>query len=251
MVGSSPKLVLSTMLPVMLPHLPFLLHCSSVKRMGLETAFVVRCLKRLLVLLVPTDLGQSLINSCIPLGLMAPEVCAALHPIDDSDRPLKGEAGLGTYAASDGQLVTFGVFTPLQNQVFWSELRKEGFQSEEDASEFSTTNWTELWKQNERMLSLLPKIVASMRSARAWEKWLHERGLPGSAVATLAEACQDARLKHFFFKGAEGVTLPTLPFRMESGGPTVTSPPPKLGSHTSEILQLVATEKEIESLAQK
>jgi crotonobetainyl-CoA:carnitine CoA-transferase CaiB-like acyl-CoA transferase len=87
--------------------------------------------------------------------------------------------------------------------------------------------------------------IMAQRTADEWERYLQARHVPAGRVRTLAEALTDPQLttrgvlhEHPKIEGIEGpVTVPMTAFTFAHGGPSLETPPPRLGQHTEEILQ--------------
>ena len=95
----------------------------------------------------------------------------------------------------------------------------------------------------EQQTAELQKIIAQ-RTADDWEQHLQSRHVPAGRVRTLAEALTDPQLEarrvlheHQKVEGVDGpVTVPVSAFKFADDGPSVDSPPPRLGQHTEEVL---------------
>jgi crotonobetainyl-CoA:carnitine CoA-transferase CaiB-like acyl-CoA transferase len=95
----------------------------------------------------------------------------------------------------------------------------------------------------EQQTAELEKIIAQ-RSADEWEQFLQARHVPAGRVRRLSESLTDPQLKtrgvlheHHTIEGIEGpVTVPLAAFKFADGGPSIESPPPRLGQHTDEVL---------------
>ena len=95
----------------------------------------------------------------------------------------------------------------------------------------------------EQQTAELEKIIAQ-RSADEWEQYLQARHVPAGRVRRLSESLTDPQLKtrgvlheHHTIEGIEGpVTVPLAAFKFADGGPSIESPPPRLGQHTDEVL---------------
>ena len=95
----------------------------------------------------------------------------------------------------------------------------------------------------EQQTAELEKIIAQ-RSADEWEQYLQARHVPAGRVRRLSESLTDPQLKtrgvlheHHTIDGIEGpVTVPLAAFKFADGGPSIESPPPRLGQHTDEVL---------------
>ncbi len=90
----------------------------------------------------------------------------------------------------------------------------------------------------------LLKGVLAERTADEWENYLQESHVPAGRVRTMGEALQDPQLKtrkilhrHPEVPGVgENVTVPMCAFKLAHGGPSIETPPPRLGEHNDEIL---------------
>ena len=90
----------------------------------------------------------------------------------------------------------------------------------------------------------LESIIAG-RTADDWEQYLQARHVPAGRVRRLSEALADPQLKargalheHAAIEGIEGaVTVPMAAFKFADGGPSIETPPPRLGQHTDEVLE--------------
>jgi crotonobetainyl-CoA:carnitine CoA-transferase CaiB-like acyl-CoA transferase len=108
----------------------------------------------------------------------------------------------------------------------------------------------------ERQTEVLGEIIAG-RTADEWERYLQARHVPAGRVRTLSEALRDPQLEsrrvlheHAKVDGVEGpVTVPLAAFTFAHGGPSIESPPPRLGEHTEAVLRdLGYTGEEIAAL---
>jgi len=95
----------------------------------------------------------------------------------------------------------------------------------------------------EQQTAELDKIIAG-RTAEEWEQYLQARHVPAGRVRKLGEALADPHLEsrgvlheHAKIDGVEGsVTVPLAAFKFAHGGPSIETPPPRLGEHTEEVL---------------
>ena len=89
----------------------------------------------------------------------------------------------------------------------------------------------------------LQKII-EQKTADEWEQYLQGRHVPAGRVRRLSESLADPQLKarnvlhrHEKIEGIEGpVTVPLAAFKFADGGPSIATPPPRLGQHTDEVL---------------
>ena len=164
------------------------------------------------------------------LALMAPEVAA--HLFDGPSRSTPPEAGLGAYDTANGQLM-LGAFTPDQYSVLWRTL---------DVPEFSEIkSWEDVWAHSAAMRIRLTEIFAA-KSASDWEAELNAVGIPAQRIRTLDEALHDPTLaRPHFLKPVQTpageVMVPLNPYMLGEYGPTINSPPPRLGEHSDTILR--------------
>jgi len=95
----------------------------------------------------------------------------------------------------------------------------------------------------EQQTAELEKLIAQ-RTADEWEQYLQSRHVPAGRVRRLSEALADPQLQtrgvlheHQKVEGIEGpVTVPMAAFKFGDGGPSIETPPPRLGEHTEEVL---------------
>lgn len=102
----------------------------------------------------------------------------------------------------------------------------------------------------------LREILAE-RSAQEWEDYLQSRHVPVGRVRTLPEALADPQLefrdilhRHDHVPGVNGgVTVPKCAFKLAHGGPSIETPPPRLGEHNEAVLgELGYTKADIDAL---
>src|SRR5262249_2935933 len=89
----------------------------------------------------------------------------------------------------------------------------------------------------------LQKIIAQ-KTADEWEQYLQGSHVPAGRVRRLSESLKDPQLatrgvlhRHEKIDGIEGpVTVPKAAFKFAEDGPSIETPPPRLGQHTDEVL---------------
>ena len=102
-------------------------------------------------------------------------------------------------------------------------------------------------KRNRSALSAELELALQKRSAADWEAILNRIGVPAGRVLSVPEALDAPQIRHRellqTFERAPGVDRPVVVartgFKMSSGDPAVSAPPPALGEHTQEILRSV------------
>ncbi len=99
-------------------------------------------------------------------------------------------------------------------------------------------------KRNRVELKREIEEALAARGAEEWERILSERGVPAGRVLTVPEALAQPQIRHrrllAHFDALEGIQrefdVVRAGFKMSGGDPDVTSPPPRLGQHSDEIL---------------
>jgi crotonobetainyl-CoA:carnitine CoA-transferase CaiB-like acyl-CoA transferase len=95
----------------------------------------------------------------------------------------------------------------------------------------------------DKQTEALQEIIAQ-RTADEWEQHLQGKHVPAGRVRRLSESLRDPQLaarrvlhRHEKIEGIEGpVTVPLAAFKFADGGPSIETPPPRLGQHTDEVL---------------
>ena len=86
--------------------------------------------------------------------------------------------------------------------------------------------------------------VLQEKTAQEWEDHLQSQHVPALRLRTIDQALADPQLQtrkilhqHKTIPGVEGpLTVPMCAFKLAHGGPSIETPPPRLGEHTSEVL---------------
>jgi crotonobetainyl-CoA:carnitine CoA-transferase CaiB-like acyl-CoA transferase len=89
----------------------------------------------------------------------------------------------------------------------------------------------------------LQKIMME-KTAQEWEDYLQANHVPALRVRSMPEALADPQVKtreilhrHEHVPGVEGpMTVPMCAFKYEHGGPSIETPPPRLGEHNADVL---------------
>jgi crotonobetainyl-CoA:carnitine CoA-transferase CaiB-like acyl-CoA transferase len=103
----------------------------------------------------------------------------------------------------------------------------------------------------EKQTEELQKII-EQRTADEWEQYLQSSHVPAGRVRRLSESLKDPQLvtrgvlhRHEKIEGIEGpVTVPMAAFKFADGGPSIETPPPRLGQHTDAVLASLGYSKD-------
>jgi crotonobetainyl-CoA:carnitine CoA-transferase CaiB-like acyl-CoA transferase len=89
----------------------------------------------------------------------------------------------------------------------------------------------------------LQKILME-KTAQEWEDFFQANHVPALRVRTMPEALQDPQVntrkilhRHENVPGVDGpLTVPMCAFKFEHGGPSIETPPPRVGEHNADVL---------------
>jgi crotonobetainyl-CoA:carnitine CoA-transferase CaiB-like acyl-CoA transferase len=110
-------------------------------------------------------------------------------------------------------------------------------------------------KRNRAALTVELELALAGRGAAEWEQVLNRIGIPAGRVLTVPQALEQPQVRSRKllqqFADVPGidrsVTLTLAGFKVSDGDPQVASPPPRLGEHTTQVLQALGyNEAEIE-----
>lgn len=170
--------------------------------------------------------------------LMASQVAAVLHtdvfaPIYRGNDQL--ESGLCCYETAEG-LLMMGAFNRRQHERLWRAFERPDFAA--------YSSWEDMAAHSSEMREDLARRLRG-RSAASWEEYFHGIGVPAERVRTLKEAIEIAQSPERALTaelespkpGGVPIRVLAFPFHYSEGGPEVTSPPPRIGQHTHEVLR--------------
>lgn len=181
----------------------------------------------------------------VAMTLMAPEAAAAQF----ATGPRRNrEAGIQSYDTADGALM-LAAFTPAQYRKLGHCLVAEGWTVRELDE---CRDWPDVWRLSPVLQPQLAEIFLT-RAAGDWVALLHAVDLPAERVVSLAEAVASPQLaaRNLYRPSprGDGATLPTAPFTMSEGGPSLKAAPPGVGEHSDDILRSAGRSNEqIEAL---
>jgi crotonobetainyl-CoA:carnitine CoA-transferase CaiB-like acyl-CoA transferase len=86
--------------------------------------------------------------------------------------------------------------------------------------------------------------IMQQKTAQEWEAHLQAHHVPALRLRTMPEALADPQVatrailhRHARIPGVEGeMTVPMCAFKLEHGGASIETPPPRLGEHNTEVL---------------
>ncbi len=205
---------------------------------GLQGAFAVMAALRQRDV---TNKGQIVDVSMLDAAMMLLTVnitnflvgCAEPNPRGNLDIE---NPGYSCYETADG-LLMLGAYTGRQQAVLWRLL---GDEDRADAvAALSFDGLRERGREDREKLAAIFKT----RTAAQWEEDLTRAGIAAARVRSMKEVLNErsgklSGLLHTFAEPGTGgrVTLPVAAFSFD-GGPRLTSPPPRHGEHTTDILR--------------
>ncbi|HKS88861.1 MAG TPA: CaiB/BaiF CoA-transferase family protein [Stellaceae bacterium] len=137
------------------------------------------------------------------------------------------------YEARDG-LLMIGASNLGQQRRLWTVLeRPDMIKTDNEARE----------DQREHEAAVLAAIIKT-RTAAEWEQFFQTRHVPAARVRPMAEAIQDPHLasrgvvhRHAGASGADRpFAVPLAAFKFAHGGPSIETPPPRLGADSDSVL---------------
>jgi crotonobetainyl-CoA:carnitine CoA-transferase CaiB-like acyl-CoA transferase len=137
------------------------------------------------------------------------------------------------YEAKDG-LLMIGASNLGQQKRLWLALeRPDMVKTDNEARE----------SDRAREAEILAGIIKT-RTADEWDVWLQARHVPAARVRTMAEAAADSHLatRRVFHHHEEvpgidgGFGVPLAAFKFAHGGPSIETPPPRMGADTDAVL---------------
>jgi crotonobetainyl-CoA:carnitine CoA-transferase CaiB-like acyl-CoA transferase len=184
----------------------------------------------------------------VALTLMSSAIARHLNgdvfPVRDGNTG--SNATYGCHATKDG-LLMIGAYTPKQSARLWRFLGEP-----EEAEIVSNLTVVELPQRAKIQCEILSrKLIAE--SAKHWAERMQNAGIPASPVQTLTEAIEQAELasRPVFadLSGEAGsdesnIRVPLAAFAFDHGGPSLHTPPPLLGKHTTLVRELVRHDPE-------
>ena len=109
--------------------------------------------------------------------------------------------------------------------------------------EFADKDYEYHRKNFDAEAAALQKILLQ-KTAQEWEDFFQAHHVPALRLRTMPEALKDPQLdtrkilhRHDNAPGVDGpVTVPMCAFKYAHGGPSIETPPPRLGEHNAEVL---------------
>jgi crotonobetainyl-CoA:carnitine CoA-transferase CaiB-like acyl-CoA transferase len=182
--------------------------------------------------------GQHIDCSMLDVALMLQASHITGHSITGKEGGLKGNQH--TYATGNMYETKQGhVMLAASNNRQSTRLYKAVGRPELGGTSYETRR-----KNYRQETAELTKIMKE-KTAQEWEDYFQAHHVPAMRVRTMHEALEDPQLatrnilhRHASVPGVDGaVTVPLCAFKFEHGGPSIETPPPRVGEHTDEVLQ--------------
>ena len=137
------------------------------------------------------------------------------------------------YETADG-MVMLGASNLRQQRRLWQALERPDMSKDDNEAREA---------DRDREAALLGAILKT-RTAHEWERFFQARHVPAARVRHMAEALKDPHLegrgivhRHDGAAGVEGpFAVPLAAFKFAHGGPSIETPPPRLGADTDSVL---------------
>jgi len=137
------------------------------------------------------------------------------------------------YEAKDG-VVMLGASNLRQQHRLWHALERPDMAKDDNEAREA---------DREGEAALLAEII-STRTADEWERFFQARHIPAARVRSMAEALDDPHVKTrgvvHRHEGAAGIdgpfAVPVAAFKFAHGGPSIETPPPRMGADTDKVL---------------
>ena len=137
------------------------------------------------------------------------------------------------YEARDG-LVMLGASNLRQQRRLWLVLERPDMAKVDNEAREA---------DREREAAILAEIIKT-RTADEWERFFQARHVPAARVRSMADALRDPHVKargvvhrHEVAPGVDGpFAVPLAAFKFTHGGPSIESPPPRMGADTETVL---------------
>jgi crotonobetainyl-CoA:carnitine CoA-transferase CaiB-like acyl-CoA transferase len=143
----------------------------------------------------------------------------------------QGHPGYRLYDTADGVLMA-GAWTGEQTARFWNVLGDPV-----RAKDARGRSITDIESSSLEVIAKVERVMLT-RTAAEWETLLTAAQVPASRVRSLEEAVSDPQVaeRGTLVSHASGLRHPLAAFVADQDGPSVQSPPPRMGAETDEIL---------------
>lgn len=129
------------------------------------------------------------------------------------------------------------------------------FTSIGEPAEAERASLEERWARSDEKWAIIEAKMKE-KTAAEWENYFAENHVAAARIREIREALQDPHLRHrkLLHRHEEvpgldqAITVPVAAFGFAHGGPSVEGPPPRMGEHTNEVLQLAGYSAEEISL---